>query len=46
MVLVTPENTHQSRLVRLLRDDGPRSRVDLGDVLGCSPPPGRAGPPR
>ncbi|MFC4022110.1 ROK family protein [Micromonospora sp. GCM10011542] len=35
MVLVRPENTHQSRLVRLLRD-GPRSRVELGDVLGLS----------
>ncbi|MGW3606026.1 ROK family protein [Micromonospora sp. NPDC005161] len=36
MVLVRPENTHQSRLVRLLRDDGPRSRVELGDQLGLS----------
>ncbi|MFI7607901.1 ROK family protein [Micromonospora sp. NPDC049366] len=36
MVLVRPENTQQARLVRLLRDDGPRSRVELGDALGLS----------
>ncbi|WBB67003.1 ROK family transcriptional regulator [Micromonospora sp. WMMD812] len=36
MVLVRPENTQQARLVRLLRDDGPRSRVELGNALGLS----------
>ncbi|WP_407939895.1 MarR family transcriptional regulator [Micromonospora tarapacensis] len=36
MALVRPENPQQARLVRLLRDDGPRSRVELGDVLGLS----------
>ncbi|MFI7573898.1 ROK family protein [Micromonospora sp. NPDC049497] len=34
MVSVRPETTDQARLVTLLRDDGPRSRVELGDVLG------------
>ncbi|MEU6024052.1 ROK family transcriptional regulator [Micromonospora sp. NPDC048871] len=36
MTLVRPENPQQARLVRLLRDDGPRSRVELGDLLGLS----------
>lgn len=36
MALVRLENAHQARLVRLLRDDGPRSRVELGDALGLS----------
>ncbi|GIJ78528.1 Sugar kinase of the NBD/HSP70 family, may contain an N-terminal HTH domain [Micromonospora phaseoli] len=35
MALVRPENQQQARLVRLLRD-GPRSRVELGDLLGLS----------
>ncbi|GAB3860586.1 hypothetical protein GCM10029963_63720 [Micromonospora andamanensis] len=36
MALVRPENSQQARLVRLLRDEGPRSRVELGDLLGLS----------
>ncbi len=36
MTLVRPENPQQARMVRLLRDDGPRSRVELGDTLGLS----------
>ncbi|MEV2238806.1 ROK family transcriptional regulator [Micromonospora sp. NPDC049891] len=36
MALVRPENPQQARLVRLLRDEGPRSRVELGDLLGLS----------
>ncbi|MBC6466916.1 ROK family transcriptional regulator [Actinomadura alba] len=31
-----PKNAHQSQLLRLLRDDGPRSRAELGDVLRMS----------
>ncbi|MCW2898937.1 MAG: hypothetical protein JWO67_1202 [Streptosporangiaceae bacterium] len=31
-----PENRHQARLLRLLRDDGPRSRAELGDVVQLS----------
>lgn len=31
-----PENAHQARLLRLLRDDGPRSRAELGDVVHLS----------
>jgi glucokinase-like ROK family protein len=31
-----PQNTHQSQLLRLLRDEGPRSRAQLGDVLQMS----------
>ncbi|MFG2167782.1 ROK family transcriptional regulator [Micromonospora chersina] len=34
MTMVGPENADQARLLRLLRDDGPRSRVELADVLG------------
>jgi predicted NBD/HSP70 family sugar kinase len=36
MVLVRPENDHQARLLRLLRDDGPRSRVEVGDAVGLA----------
>jgi glucokinase-like ROK family protein len=28
-----PENVHQARLLRLLRDEGARSRAELGDVV-------------
>ncbi|MDR7275803.1 ROK family transcriptional regulator [Catenuloplanes atrovinosus] len=31
-----PENPHQARLLRLLRDDGERSRAELGDAVGLS----------
>ncbi|MFI6158433.1 ROK family transcriptional regulator [Micromonospora haikouensis] len=31
-----PDNADQARLLRLLRDDGPRSRVELGDAAGLS----------
>ncbi|KAB2343301.1 ROK family transcriptional regulator [Actinomadura rudentiformis] len=31
-----PENAHQARLLRLLRDEGPRSRAELGDVVQLS----------
>jgi predicted NBD/HSP70 family sugar kinase len=31
-----PENTHQARILRLLRDDGERSRAELGDAVGLS----------
>ncbi|MEO5877098.1 MAG: ROK family transcriptional regulator [Streptosporangiaceae bacterium] len=31
-----PENAHQSRLLRLLRDEGPQSRAELGDVVALS----------
>lgn len=31
-----PQNAHQSRLLRLLRDGGPRSRAELGDALQLS----------
>ncbi|MFI2712900.1 ROK family transcriptional regulator [Micromonospora sp. NPDC018662] len=34
MTMVGPETADQARLLRLLRDDGPRSRVELVDVLG------------
>ncbi|PWU46388.1 sugar kinase [Micromonospora globispora] len=36
MTLVGPENPEQARLLRLLRDDGPRSRVELTDALGLA----------
>ncbi len=36
MALLRPENSQQARLVRLLRDDGPRSRVEVGDIAGLS----------
>ncbi|NGO69404.1 ROK family transcriptional regulator [Streptomyces boncukensis] len=31
-----PANTHQARLLRLLRDGGPRSRAELGDRVDLS----------
>ncbi len=31
-----PENVHQARILAMLRDDGPRSRAELGDVTGLS----------
>lgn len=31
-----PANAHQARLLRLLRDEGPRSRAELGDVVRLS----------
>jgi glucokinase-like ROK family protein len=31
-----PENAHQARLMGLLRDEGPRSRAELGDVVQLS----------
>ncbi|WP_018655491.1 ROK family transcriptional regulator [Actinomadura flavalba] len=31
-----PQNEHQARLLRLLRDEGPRSRAELGDVVHLS----------
>jgi glucokinase-like ROK family protein len=31
-----PENVHQTRLLRLLRDEGARSRAELGDVVRLS----------
>ncbi|MEU5990967.1 ROK family transcriptional regulator [Spirillospora sp. NPDC047418] len=31
-----PQNVHQARLLRLLRDEGPRSRAELGDVVKLS----------
>ncbi|MBF5032604.1 ROK family transcriptional regulator [Micromonospora sp. ANENR4] len=34
MPMVGPETADQARLLRLLRDDGPRSRVELADLLG------------
>ncbi|MFJ8582497.1 ROK family transcriptional regulator [Micromonospora sp. NPDC093277] len=34
MTMIGPENADQARLLRLLRDDGPRSRVELTDALG------------
>src|SRR6266550_2622041 len=36
MTVVRPENAHQARLLRSLRDDGPRSRAQLGDGLELS----------
>jgi glucokinase-like ROK family protein len=36
MSVVRPENAHQARLLRLLRDDGPRSRAELGDGVELS----------
>ncbi len=36
MSVVRPENVHQARLLRLLRDSGPRSRVELGDAVQLS----------
>ena len=31
-----PENAHQAHLLRLLRDEGPRSRAELGDAVHLS----------
>jgi glucokinase-like ROK family protein len=36
MSVVRPENAHQARLLRRLRDDGPRSRAELGDGVELS----------
>jgi glucokinase-like ROK family protein len=36
MAVVRPENPQQARLLRRLRDDGPRSRTELGDAAGLS----------
>ena len=36
MTLQRPENRHQVALLRRLRDDGPRSRAELGDGLELS----------
>ena len=36
MTVVRPENAQQARLLRLLRDDGPRSRAELGDAVELS----------
>jgi glucokinase-like ROK family protein len=36
MALVRPDNAQQARLLRLLRDDGPRSRAELGDAVELS----------
>jgi len=33
---VRPENAHQARLLRLLRDNGPQSRAELGDLVELS----------
>ncbi|MFI7587005.1 ROK family protein [Spongisporangium articulatum] len=33
---VRPENGHQTRLLRLLRDHGPRSRAELGEAVELS----------
>ncbi|MEU6040174.1 ROK family transcriptional regulator [Actinomadura sp. NPDC047616] len=34
--MARPENGHQARLLGLLRDEGPRSRAELGDVVRLS----------
>jgi hypothetical protein len=31
-----PQNIHQARLLHLLREEGPRSRAELGDVIRLS----------
>ena len=31
-----PENAHQAHLLRLLRDDGPVSRAELGEAIHLS----------
>ncbi|SDZ25458.1 ROK family protein (putative glucokinase) [Micromonospora pattaloongensis] len=36
MLGVWPENPHQSQVLRLLRDNGPASRAELGDAVGLS----------
>lgn len=35
-MVVRPENAHQARLLRLLRDEGSRSRAELGDAVDLS----------
>ena len=35
-VVTRPENAHQARLLRLLRDDGRRSRAQLGEAVELS----------
>jgi glucokinase-like ROK family protein len=35
-VVSKPENPHQARLLRLLRDDGSRSRAELGEAVNLS----------
>lgn len=35
-IAARPENAHQARLLRLLRDEGPRSRAELGDAVSLS----------
>ncbi|HEX5598210.1 MAG TPA: ROK family transcriptional regulator [Micromonosporaceae bacterium] len=36
MIVARPENRHQARLLRLLRDSGPRSRAELHDTIDLS----------
>ena len=36
MAVVRPDNAQQAKLLRLLRDDGPRSRAELGDAVELS----------
>lgn len=36
MAVLRPDNPHQSRLLRLLRDGGPRSRAELADMVDLS----------
>jgi glucokinase-like ROK family protein len=36
MAVVRPDNAQQARVLRVLRDDGPRSRAELGDAVELS----------
>jgi glucokinase-like ROK family protein len=36
MAVIRPDNVRQARILRLLRDDGPRSRAELGDAVELS----------
>jgi glucokinase-like ROK family protein len=36
MAVVRPDNPQQARVLRVLRDDGPRSRAELGDAVELS----------
>jgi len=36
MAVMRPDNVQQARLLRLLRDDGPHSRAELGDAVELS----------
>jgi glucokinase-like ROK family protein len=36
MAVIRPDNAQQARLLRLLRDEGPRSRAELGDAVELS----------